>query len=55
MCVYPHRWSAHTDGGAFCVSKCVCVYGLVSACALKACVYILSVDLQMLARMHVGF
>lgn len=30
LCVYPHRWSAHTDGsggggGLLCVKMCVCV------------------------------
>lgn len=64
MCVYPHRWSAHTDGGAFCESKCVCVHVCVftelcehvgeATCAQSMCVH-LSVYLQMMAQMHVSF
>lgn len=63
MCVYPHRWSAHTDGGPFvcqnvCVHVCVftelCPHVGEATCAQSMCVH-LSVYLQMLARMHVSF
>lgn len=70
LCVYPHRWSAHTDGsgGGFCVSKCVCVCsrGVAESCppvgksnamcaqSMYAQRY-MCVSLQMLAPTHVRF
>lgn len=63
-CVCPHRWSAHTDGGVFCVSKRVCSCALAelcqrvgkgkAVCARSMCGH-RSVHLQMLAQTHVSF